>query len=264
MTFAAFLQNLQSTLVVRHIAAFGQELRTVTSSEPREAAQAIMAREVFDILPVDDGDSISRYYERQAHGLPRLKQIAVADVVGADLPLLEVIQHFAESGRWFYLTLGGRRIDGIVTRADLNKPAVRVLIYAILNQFELLLGKVVEGHYEGTGWLALLGDSRAKVEQRLAGARSKNMELHPIAYVDLPDIVRICSKTPGARRMLGVDSEEQLWSDYTPLLSLRNKIAHPVRALVTAARDVQTLRERIDIAVEAVSRLEQGLHSSQS
>lgn len=223
-----------------------------------------MARNDFDILPVDDGDSISRYYERQAHDLPCLKQVAVADVVGADLSLLEVIQHFAESGRWFYLTLGGRRIDGIVTRADLNKPAVRVLIYAILNRFELLLGEVVEDHYKDTSWLPLLGwDSQAKVEQRLAGARSKNMELHPIAYVDLPDLVRICAKTPDARRTLGVDSEEGFRSHYVPLVGLRHKIAHPVRSLVTAARDVRRLRERIDTAVEAVSRLEQGPDSSQ-
>ncbi len=263
MTFAEFLDNLQSTLVVRHIATFGPELRTVTSSEPPEAAQAVMERKRFDIIPVYDGDSISCYYEGQDHGLPCLKQVTVADIVGADLPLLELIQHFSESGRGFYLTLGGRRLDGIVTRADLNKPAVRVLIYAILNRFEQLLGEVVEDHYKDTSWLPLLGwDSQAKVEQRLAGARSKNMELHPIAYVDLPDLVSICAKTADARRTLGVDSEKQLWSDYTPLVRLRHKIAHPVRSLVTAARDVRRLRERIDTAVEAVSRLEQGLHPS--
>ena len=160
--------------------------------------------------------------------------------------------------------MGGRRIDGIVTRADLNKPAVRVLIYAILNQFELLLGKVVEGHYEGTSWLALLeSSSRGKVERRIAGDRSRDMELRPTAYLGLSDLVSICAQTPDAWRTLEVNSEAQLRSQYAPLAALRNKIAHPVRSLVTAARDVQTLRERIDTAVEAISRLEQGLHSSQ-
>lgn len=264
MTFAAFLENLQSTLVVRHIATFGPKLGTVTSSESPEAAQAVMERGDFDVLPVEDGDSISCYYERQDQGPPCLKQVVVADVVGADLSLLEVIQHFAESGRWFYLTLGGRRIDGIVTHADLNKPAVRVLIYAILNQFEQLLGEMAEDQHKDTSWLPLLeSDSRAKVEHRLDYARSKNMELHPIAYVDLPDLVMICAKTPHARRTLEVNSESELMSHYAPITTLRHKIAHPVRSLVTASRDVPKLQRRIDRALQAVSRLEKSLHSSQ-
>ena len=264
MTFVEFLDNLQSTLVVRYIATVTPQLRTASPSEGPEAAQAIMKRGPFDILPVEDGESISRYYERQDHDPPCLKEVVVADIVGADLSLLEVIRQFAESGREFYLVLGGSRIDGIVTRADLNEPAVRVLIYAILNRFELLLGGVVEGRYKDARCLALLSrHSREKAQQRLVAARSKNMVLRPTAYLNLSDLVTICAKTQNTWRTLGVNSKRELTSHYAPLAALRNKIAHPVRPLVSASEDVPELWEQIATAVGAVSRLEQGLHSSQ-
>ncbi len=263
MTFAAFLRNLESTLVVRHIATLRPKLETVSSSQPHRSVQAIMKRGPFDILPVEDGDSISRYYKRQHRGLPRLKAITVADIIGADLSLLELIRHFAESGREFYLVLGGSRLDGIVTRADLNEPAVRVLIYAILNRFELLLGGVVEGRYKDARCLALLSrHSREKAQQRLAAARSKNMVLRPTAYLNLSDLVTICAKTQNTWRTLGVNSKRELTSHYAPLAALRNKIAHPVRPLVSAPEDVPELWEQIATAVGAVSRLGQALHSS--
>jgi len=216
-----------------------------------------MEAEDFDVIPVMSRDSIDCYFERQSCGPPLRKAVVVANVVSADLALLELIQHFAESGRYFYLTLGGRRIDGIVTRADLNKLAVRVLIYAILNRLELLLSEVVNAYCEDSQWLPLLDEvSRKKVEDRIHQARSQNVELPPTAYLDLSDLLQLCKKTPKTWEKLGVQSAKEMKSRYGPLVDLRNDIAHPVRSLVSASKDATRLWKRIDTALRAVANLE--------
>lgn len=260
MSFAEFLERLQSSLVVRHIATSRPDLRTASPDDTAEAVQALMETEDFDVMPVDDKGTIDHYFERQAPGPPAQKTVAVADVVSADLPLLELIDHFAASRRRFYLTLGGRRIDGIVTRADLNKLAVRVLIYAILNRLELLLKALVEDHYDAIQWLDLLSErDRAKVQERLDKARSGNVELRPAEYLDLSDLVEICKKTPETWETLGVRTKKNLKSRYGSLVDLRHNVAHPVRSLVSASDDVARLWKQIDAARSAITTLEQSL-----
>ncbi len=220
-----------------------------------------MESEDFDVIPVDDGGSINRYFMRQDDGPPSLETVKIADVVSADLPLLELFEHFANSDRRFYLTLGGRRIDGIATCADLNKVAVRVLIYAILNRLELLLKELVEAHCDDSRWMAFLSEpSRKNVQERLEEARRGSVELVPTAYLDLSDFLAICKQTPQAWLALGVESKNELNSRYGALVALRHDVAHPVRPLVTASEGVNQTWKRIDSARRAIATLEPSLH----
>jgi len=258
MSFTEFLERLQSSLVVRHIATSRPHLRTASAGDSSEAVHAMMEAEDFDVMPVDDRGTIASFFERRDDGPPLLRTVAVVDVVSADLSLLELVEHFAASQRRFYLTLGGRSIDGIVTCADLNKPGVRVVIYAILNRLELLLQELVEAHYDDLRWVDLLREeARGRVQERIREACSGNAALRPTEYLDLSDLLTVCGKTPETLQALDVPSRSKLDQRYGSLVDLRHAVAHPVRSLVAEPADVDRLWKRIDTARTAVTILEQ-------
>jgi hypothetical protein len=152
--------------------------RVSPDEDAREAAAALAARD-FDVAALAD-TPIHRYVDRSdladvdGPAGVAARSIDAAEIVSRTLPIADLVDRLAERERVFVLDNDG--IRWLVTRADLQAPAVGMVALAYLIALEAALGELVLAHV-GEGFVELLPDERrAKVEQLFEQKRQDNTE----------------------------------------------------------------------------------------
>lgn len=128
----------------------------------------------------------------------------------------------------YFVYDGGQVPEGIITYADFNKKSVYLYCYALLSSVELWAKRMIANHFsEPSGWLSLLESER---ERRIMRYSQRNLE-KPIDCVGFPDIYKIITSTPD---LCSQAIREGLTCPVlTSLLKIRDRIAHPVKLLLS-------------------------------
>ncbi|MEO8148547.1 MAG: CBS domain-containing protein [Bacteroidia bacterium] len=86
-------------------------------------------------------------------------------------------------------------IEGIVTRADINKPIVRIYLFGIISLFELHLYFWINEYHNNESWKSCIKEERLKSAERIFEKRKgKNEELsilECLEYCDKRDILSV-------------------------------------------------------------------------
>lgn len=123
-------------------------------------------------------------------------------------------------------------IEGIVTRADINKPIVRIYLFGIISLFELHLNYWINKNNTENEWLEKLTENRIIAAQEIYKQRKgNNSQLTILECIQICDKKSILLKTESF-----LESFEYSKTRFKDLLenseSIRNELAHSQNSII--------------------------------
>jgi hypothetical protein len=148
-------------------------------------------------------------------------------------------------------------VIGLLTLSDLNKHALRSVLYSRFASFEMelaaLISRLCPNHLE---WIdKLREDSQVKILGHWAQSQRKNVGVGPIVACTLTDLLHVVQSTKKIRDVFGLKSQKVAEDESGSLPSLRNSVMHPVKPLVTKSEDA----ERMVRSLRKMQRLAEAL-----
>ncbi len=218
----AALKAMEASFHVRLIATFGPDLAWA----PAEAlADAFLADSDpdFDQFPVRRGETtVGILLRDRDHGARSVREImqplSEGLLVSADMPITELIPQLR--GTSYRLVVRGGRIDGLVTRSDLLKLPVRLVVFGLLTHFEQVMADLITAQWPADSWMKMLGEERRlKIDQKEEDLRRRGMNPPKIELTEFGDKRTLCGKLiPGSRSRFD--------ADLNGLRDLRDQIMH--------------------------------------
>jgi hypothetical protein len=230
-------------------------LDTCEASDPVRVVRRKMERKSFDVLGVRiAGGAPYGYVELESlqggTASDSVVPFGAGTLISDSTPLLEVVEFLRDHPRVFVLR--GQSVFGIITRADLQKSPVRVLVFGLLSSLEMQLSERLCHEYQESGWTGLLTKTRlAKARELFELRRSRNEEIDLFDCLQLCDKGTMVSKNTELRQGLGFTSKLRSEGFFKRVEALRNRVAHG-QDLVSGANwpDLIDLLDEIDSALE--------------
>ena len=179
-------------------------------------------------------------------------QPLTADVlISNSTPLRDLLARLADRESIFVLV--GPAVSGIVTRADLNKPAVRVYMFGLISLLEMHLGFWLRRDYPGNAWIERLAARRIRKARALQDLRRiRNQD------TDLLDCLQLCDKRDlllacdGRRESLGLGPPNEAKALLISAEDLRNLLAHSEQDLAQGSSwdTIIRLIQRVEVLVQ--------------
>lgn len=183
--------------------------------------------------------------------------IEPTDIIAESTPLIEVLSGLKDST--YFFVLNGRQISGIITRADLQKPAVRILIFGIVSLLEMHLTFLIHTHFPDEKWQYELSPRRIEnAETILQKRKARNEEIDLtdcLQFADKRDLV-LASKE--MRDHLGLESKKRTKTILRNIEKIRDKLAHSQdivsgttwEELIGVVQKVEWMLQRSDDIIE--------------
>lgn len=253
------LDVLEDGITISLIATF--DLKTCSVHDQASDVLQRADLQEFDYIPVTEDGSVVGVLIRDealnAEGAVRsvMHRLHESILISAEASLLSFV---AEADQTPYcLVLRRRRIEGIVTLSDLQKLAVRPVLFSLITCVELLLAQWLRQKYPNEqDWLTRLSNGRRKkVEDKYEELSKKDMAIDRITATDF------CDKRDAVLKLGAFGSEKnEREKQLDQIEKLRNAVAHAGEYASTsgAAKWVaQTVRSALNI----IEFLEESLES---
>jgi hypothetical protein len=161
------------------------------------------------------------------HGLVKdhIRPITTELLISDSTPLPSVLAFLQQRQHGFVLV--GLEVGGIVTRADLNKPGVRVYLFGVISLLEMHLTFWIRDIYRQDSWRQQLRSQRIEAAERLLLERKVRNH-----QTDLLDCVQFCDKrdliiaSEAICRTLQLRSKKYAEKQLKGAEDLRNLLAH--------------------------------------
>lgn len=252
------LRNLFETGITAR--AIEEPLQCCASNDAAAEIRERMRKLDFDVIGLRDSENgpVLGYINAcdLDQGLCRehLQAFSVSDLISDSTPLINVLTLLHDRQRVFILT--ENNVTGIITRADLQKPPARILLFGLVSLLEIHLSYLVRKFYENDSWMEKLSTKRigyAKTMMKERTDRNEKMELMDClqfcdkrnlttAHADIRGILNLELKTSGDRLLKNIEK-------------VRDKLAH-TQDIVTGT----TWEELIDLTgnLEKLIQLSEG------
>ena len=197
----------------------------------------ILRRRDFDVAGVQlrpDGrviGSVTR--ESLKDGLVRdhVQPITAEELISDATPLPSVLTVL--KGRQHTFVLIGPEVRGIVARADLNKPPVRVYLFGLISLLEMHLGFWVRAAYAKDSWQRKLTAKRLAAARGLqADRRKRNQDVSLVECLQFCDKRDLVLAREELRASLCLGTKAHALGRLKGAEDLRNLLAHSQQHLV--------------------------------
>lgn len=224
---ASLLLIAERSLTVAQLAT--TDLWCPDESLPVEQVAAEMKTLGFDVAPVGEPPLRCVALEDLLHAGGIVKEVAIPiDItllVTWDLALVDGIRLLAS--RPYYFVLESNRIRGLVTRSDLQRPAVSMVLFSLILATELALRSMIATAYGNDDWKLLLSSARQeKLEEVYASRSENNTQMTRLDCLMLEDTLTLVRKHEEIRQRLGLPSGNQFKDWEERQKHLRNSLAH--------------------------------------
>ncbi|PAU95395.1 hypothetical protein CK503_04150 [Aliifodinibius salipaludis] len=146
-------------------------------------------------------------------------------LIGSATPLAEIFEILKTKD--FIFVLVGQQVQGIITRADLNKPPVRIYLFGLISLFEMHLTFWIHEEYKTEDWKKSLNKNRLKKAKHIQKLRKERNEevglLHCLQLCDKRDLVL---QNDAVRKILNLDDLDTSKNNLEEIEQLRNSLAH--------------------------------------
>lgn len=221
------LRNLcEHSFTVNYIA---ERLHCCKGTDNATQVREEMENSDYDVLGIEEKGAVYGYVDRcqlKAGTCAEAKYTFQPwELVAESTTLLDLLPILRNKERVF--VLNRNRIGGIVTRGDLQKAPMRMLLFELVTLLEMHLLRLVRIHYPEDSFQKALSESRLNAAQRLMAERQQRNEA-----IDLADCLQFCDKRdlvlkkPGLREILGMASKKEGEKLLEATENLRNKLAH--------------------------------------
>jgi hypothetical protein len=153
-----------------------------------------------------------------------------AAVVSDAVPLPAVLMGLNRAPFLFVSAFG--QVGGIITPADLEKPAVRMWLFGIVTLIEMRFTDLIERHCPEEVWKDHLSAARLqKAHDLLAERRRRNQTLRLLDCLQFSDKGQIVARNEDIRKLTIFPSRRQAEEATKRVEDLRNNLAHAQQVL---------------------------------
>lgn len=205
------------------------------TDESSYVKETLMQKE-FDIVGVIDKNSqIIGFAEREELTKGPIKnftkRIEIKNVISDSTPISKLLNILLKEP--FTFILAGEKIDGIITRADINKPIVRIYLFGIISLFEMHLNFWINEYYKHESWREKLKEERLTAAFEVFNNRKgKNEDLSLLECIQLSDKKVILKSTSDFLKIFDFSKTqfERLLKDVE---KIRNELAHSQNSITS-------------------------------
>ena len=197
-------------------------------------AKNLMEQRDFDILGVTKDNKAIGYIRRQnlKHGSVKDYTITfnLNELISDSTPIAELLDLLSDQG--YIFILNKNQVTGIVAKADINKPIVRLYLFGIISLFELHLNFWIIKFHDDLGWQNLIGDKRLEVSKQIyKERRGQNLDLTLLECLQLCDKREILKQTDQFREIFNF-SKTKFQDFLEDVEKVRNEIAHSQSSII--------------------------------
>jgi hypothetical protein len=213
-------------LTVRDIA---EPLPSFDSETPAAVVRASLEQHHLQVAGVRQNGFITGYLEYGDLGEGACGQfchpIHEAITLSGNAHLTELVIALDQEPFLFVNFLG--EIGGIVTRADLDDPPVRMWLFGLVTLIEMRFITLIEHHFEGDDWAKYLSDNRvAKAADLQQERQRRGQDPRLLDCLQFSDKAQIVIRDQVLREQVGFQSRRQAEQAIKNLERLRNNLAH--------------------------------------
>ena len=187
--FSALKKLFIDNITVRNI--YEPLLCCPQSSSASSAKDALIARD-FDVAGVketEEGEIIG-FIRTIELGEEAVKDYAIKIephlLISDSTPISEIFSILSEKD--FSFVLSGNQISGIITRADINKPPVRIYLFGLISLFEMHLNAWINHYFPKNRWIEKVPDKRMrKASQIFKIRKGDNQDLSLLECMQMCD-----------------------------------------------------------------------------
>ena len=217
---------LDNSLVVRHVAV---RLEQCKAGDKATAIRLHMERMSFDVMGVQENGVLRGYVRRADLKSGRCgdhsKPFAPQDIISSATPLAEVLPLLRSRPHLFVLDRA--ELDGLVTRADLQKAPVRMLLFGLVSLLEASLTAMVRICFLDGSFESRLSPGRQqKAGQLFAERRGRNEEIDLADCLKLADKLGLLAGVPDFLSFFGLPEARSARKQFEAMEALRNRLAH--------------------------------------
>lgn len=256
---------LKENIVDVNAASIGTSIKRLDSINADEAkndekALELMKKKHYDVLPIKSPISlISKYFQTDRwndYSSISRKTITHKDFIPLQTHLHDVIKGFASEQRNFYFLSNENRIAGIVTIADLNRRPVRIYLFSLVSELEMLLSYLIsrEKINEKELFDIKYGENDKTIRRDYENDKANGVEVSFVEHLYLSNLLQII-KEKGLYVRLDYNNKEDFDGDFKKLCKFRNIVMHSNRSIVIDEDSVKSLWERIEQIEEALFKL---------
>ena len=140
-------------------------------------------------------------------------------------PLVELIKTLRDA-RWALVRILGE-VSGIVTRADLQDPPVRMWLFGLITATEMRFRRLIEQHFVDECWAQYLSETRVgKARAMLEERRHRSQDPALNDCLQFSDQGQIIARDASLRAEAGFVSRRRADKVVKRLEALRNNLAH--------------------------------------
>lgn len=203
----------------------------------------------FDVVGLKENNRIIGYLEKKGTieaSVNTPKKFDVHDLITPNTDLRVCLRFLEE--RSYLFVIDQSEVTGIVTKADRQKPAIRMMFFGIITVFESQLASLIHNRYPNESWNIYLSEGRfVKARDQYNQLREKNLDVELIHSTQICDKTDILLKSSDLRKDILDSSKTQASALFSRVNELRNSLAH-AHSLQHwfEERDVMGLIESID------------------
>jgi hypothetical protein len=206
-----------------------EPLASFDASAPAREVRAFMERQAVEVVGIRREGRVTGFVERAALDERTCGQcqrpLEEAASLDDNAPLLSVLTRL-DNAPFLFVTAFGT-VAGVVTRADMQKPPVRMWLFGIVTLIEMRFGELIERHCPGESWRQYLSESRLqKAQILLEERRRRNQALGLSDCLQFADKAQIIARNEEVRKLTVFPSRRQAEEAAKRLEQLRNNLAH--------------------------------------
>ncbi len=176
-------------------------------------------------------------------------------VIDESASLVDLVLALRNHSRQFVRVFG--RVGGIVSRTDLEKPAVRMWLFGMITLLEMRFTALIDLLPDEASWQGLLSESRLEKARWLQQERRRrHAHVRLVECLQFADKAQIIARSPFLRGRTRMESRRQVEQVTRKLEQLRNHLAHAQEITATSWETIVLLAENIDAVLEG-PRLQQ-------
>ena len=152
-------------------------------------------------------------------------------VISESTPLSELFKILKTKNSVF--VLNGDEINGIVTRADINKPVVRIYLFGVISLFEMNLNYWIKASYENDEWKGCLKGNRIEDAHKILEERKgNNLDLELLECLQFCDKREILKRNDGFLTKFEFESKAKFERLLKNVEKIRNELAHSQNSII--------------------------------
>lgn len=189
----------------------------------------------FDTLGVIDNNGLKLgYIVREKLGENAIEnyieKFEIEIVISESTPLSELFEILLN--KEYVYVLSKNSIDGIITRADINKPIVRIYLFGLISLFELHLNFWITEYYADESWMDILNPTRIKSAEEIFNEKKRrNLQLTLLECTQICDKREILKATENFIKEFDctIKEFERLLKN---IEKIRNELAHSQNSII--------------------------------